>query len=159
MIDCDIKNMIVYKLTKILDAVSCTLMTNRNVFAGARDRTWRDWKQRADNWILHCNYIKMFYELQSSLDLFSFLNWNALLSYWFDIIFTDIWELRRWIFVLNEMATICWCVIHMTLSVNRVLSTRSVTADTAHWYYIKNKKQYYSVLVHPIANILTQDCK
>lgn len=42
MIDCDIKNMIVYKLTKILDAVSCTSMTNRNVFAGARDRTWRD---------------------------------------------------------------------------------------------------------------------
>lgn len=28
MIDYDIKNMIVYKLTKILDAVSCTLMTN-----------------------------------------------------------------------------------------------------------------------------------
>lgn len=42
MIDYDIKNMIVYKLTKILDAVSCTLMTNKNAFAGARDRTWRD---------------------------------------------------------------------------------------------------------------------
>lgn len=31
MIDYDFKNVIVYKLTKILDAVSCTLMTNRNV--------------------------------------------------------------------------------------------------------------------------------
>lgn len=54
MIDYDIKNMIVYELTKILDAVSCISMTNWYVFAGARDRTWRDWKQRADNWRLHC---------------------------------------------------------------------------------------------------------
>lgn len=44
MIDYDIKNMIVYKLIKILGVVFCILMINWNVFVGVWDCIWCDWK-------------------------------------------------------------------------------------------------------------------